>query len=373
MKTLFITRKYPPAIGGMESFSYGLITNFPGEKIAITYGGSQKWLIFVYCYLFFKSLLACWRQNIDLIHLDDAVLAPMGWLFKKLTQKKVVITAHGKDVNFNFPFYQKVIIPFVKKIDRVVCVSEKTRQECLKRGVSNSKCLVIPDGFDFPNFSLTAFEAKQKIAEKYGLNLQDKFVILTAGRLSRRKGVYWFIKNVLALLPKNVVYLVVGGDATEINDFRSWLGIRKVRYLEKIQALVKEKGLDKRIIVAGEVSKDLLETCFKAADLFLMPNIKVTGDMEGFGIVAVEAAGRGLPTVAANLEGLKEAIKEGQNGYLVPWGRAEGFKEKIEQLICSPNLRKEIGEKAKRYTQEHYSWPTIAKQYDELFQKVQNG
>lgn len=371
MKTLFITRKYPPQIGGMESFSYGLITNFPGDKIDITYGGSQKWLIFVYVYLFFKSLLVVWRNKIDLVHLGDAVLSPLGWFLKKLTGRKVVITAHGKDINFDFPLYQKTILPFARRMDRVVCVSEKTKLECLKRGILANKCLVIPDGVAI--LEQLPQSAKKEIGQKFNISFADKFVLLTCGRLSRRKGVLWFIKNVFPLLPANVIYLIVGRDSTEISSLGSWFGIKKIKYSDKIRRLKQKLNFQDRIFYLGEVSADCLENIYSTADIFVMPNIKVEGDLEGFGIVAIEAASRGLPVVASNLEGLNEAIKTGQNGYLVPWGQASGFKEKIEQLICSPKLREEISQKAKEYTREHYSWSVVARQYADLFKQVQNG
>lgn len=368
MKTLFITRKYPPEIGGMESFSFGLINSFPGEKQAITYGGSQKWLIFVYFYLFLKSLLVVWRNKIDLIHLGDAVLSPLGWLLKKLTRKMVVLTAHGKDINFNFPFYQRIILPFVRKMDWIVCVSEKTKLECLKRGVLANKCLVIPDGVAIHEQLLEP--AKKEIGQKFNISLADKFILLTCGRLSRRKGVLWFIRNVFRLLPANVIYLIVGRDSSEISSLGSWLGIRKIKYSDKIRRLINKLNFQDRIFYLGEVPRDDLEKIYGTADIFVMPNIKVEGDLEGFGIVAIEAASRGLPVVAANLEGLREAIKDGKNGYLVPWGQVSGFKEKIEQLIYSPELRGEISQKAKEYTRQHYSWPIVCQQYLELFQKL---
>lgn len=368
MKTLFITRKYPPQIGGMESFSYGLINSFPGEKQVIAYGGSQKWLIFVYFYLFLKSLSVVWRNKIDLIHLGDALLAPLGWFLKKLTGRKVVITAHGKDINFNFPLYQKIILPFVRKMDQVVCVSEKTKSECLKRGVPANKCLVIPDGVAIQE--QLPGPAKKEISQKFNISFVNKFILLTCGRLSRRKGVLWFIKNVFPLLPANVIYLIVGRDSSEISGLGSWLGIKKIKYSDKIRRLIQKLNFQDRIFYLGEVSACDLEKIYRTADIFVMPNVKVEGDLEGFGIVAIEAASSGLPVVAANLEGLREAIKNGQNGYLVPWGQANGFKTKIEQLYYSPQLCGEISQKAKEYTRQHYSWPQVCQQYLELFQKL---
>jgi phosphatidyl-myo-inositol dimannoside synthase len=64
----------------------------------------------------------------------------------------------------------------------------------------------------------------------------------------------------------------------------------------------------------------MLNTCYAAADLFVMPNIPVEGDMEGFGIVLLEANRAGVPAVASDLEGIRDVIEPGENGYRVPHG-----------------------------------------------------
>lgn len=371
MKVLFITRKYPPRIGGMESFSYGLISNFPGEKEVITYSGSQKWLIFIYFYFLFRALSVIYRKKIDLIHLGDAVLSPLGWFLKWITRKKVVITAHGKDINFKSLFYQKTIIPFVKKMDKIICVSEQTKSECLARGVSAEKCTVIPNGIDFPaQNTLPKEELKERMEEKYKIKLKNRFIILTVGRLSRRKGVYWFIENVFPLLPDFVTYVVVGEDATEINDLKSWLGFKKAKYTDAINSLIKNKKLEKRVFLLGKISPDDLESFYQISDLFLMPNIKVEGDMEGFGIAAIEAASRSLPVVASKLEGIKEAIKDKKNGILVNQGNINKYKNTIEQLINSEELRADIGQRAKEYTRENFSWKNLTVKYQVTFENL---
>ena len=92
--------------------------------------------------------------------------------------------------------------------------------------------------------------------------------------------------------------------------------------------------------------------------------------MEGFGITAIEAAACGRVVLASNLEGLKDAINDGQNGFLLEPGNAEIWTEKIKEVLLNDSFRKEFGEKAKQYTVEHYSWDKIAQRYLEVMKSV---
>lgn len=92
--------------------------------------------------------------------------------------------------------------------------------------------------------------------------------------------------------------------------------------------------------------------------------------MEGFGITAIEAGACGRVVLASGLEGLKDAIQEGKNGFLLPSGNAEAWINKIKELLADDNFRREFGEKAKAYVQDNYSWKHISKKYLEEVEKV---
>jgi glycosyltransferase involved in cell wall biosynthesis len=113
----------------------------------------------------------------------------------------------------------------------------------------------------------------------------------------------------------------------------------------------------------GRVSDRDRNILFNTADLFLQPNVKVPGDMEGFGISVIEAGACRLPVLAANIEGLRDAIKDGRNGFLVESGNASAFVEKINQLFNKGNPRKIFGEETRKFVVENYSWKNIAQKY----------
>ena len=94
--------------------------------------------------------------------------------------------------------------------------------------------------------------------------------------------------------------------------------------------------------------------------------------MEGFGISVIEAAACRMPVIASRLEGLKDAIKDGQNGFLIKPYDTNGYVSKINELLFDDNQRKIFGEQSRQYVIENYSWEKISKKYIEEMKKVLN-
>jgi phosphatidylinositol alpha-1,6-mannosyltransferase len=342
MKVLFITRKYPPQIGGMESFSYGLINNIQCGKDTVILNKKQINLIWWLPYAFIISLVK--TRKADVIHLGDGLLAPIGLILKKISRRPVAITVHGLDVTYNNWFYQKINAASLKYLDKVICVSESTRQDCLQRHITENKLIIIPDGINGNKFSISNFQFSNK----------DKKILLTVGRLVKRKGHEWFIREVMPQLEKNIQYWIVGKGPEKGN----------------IEKVIQEKNLQNRVKLLGFVSEEKIKEIYHQANLFIMPNIEVKGDREGFGIVALEASASGLPVVASDLEGLKDAIIDGQNGFLVKAQDKETYTNKINSLLHTD--LKDFKIQAKKYTLDHYNWPIISQKYLEIFKKTTN-
>jgi len=333
MKVLFITRKYPPQVGGMEQFSYGLIKNIQCDKSTVILNKKQIHLIWWLPYALVMGIIKSFGA--DIIHLGDAFLSPLGLIIKIISRKRVMVTVHGLDLTYKNWFYQKINIGALKYLDKIICVSASTKQECLKRGIDENKLIVIPNGIDVNCFAET----------KHAASLQKHKTLLTVGRLVKRKGVEWFIKEVMPKLYKNIKYLVVGTGPE----------------LENIITVI----ADDRVELLGRVSDEKLKELYNTADLFVMPNIKVKGDREGFGIVAIEAASVGLPVVASNIEGIKDAIIDKKNGFLVESKNIEQYVRTINLLLNSnlDNVKQQI----KKYTVDNYSWDVVCEHYLKAF------
>jgi glycosyltransferase involved in cell wall biosynthesis len=347
MNLLYITRKYPPMVGGMEKVNLALSQELSKsvDTTLITWGRSQKYLPIVLPYFFFKAIFLIPGKKIDHIHLGDGLLSPLGLILKKIFGIKTTVTAHGLDIVFKFPAYQYIVPKCLSKLDKIICVSSSTKDECIKRGVPRSKCSVIPWGV-YPNeFKMQA--TRKDLERVAGLKLANKKIIITVGRLVKRKGVYWFIKNVFVKLDKNFIYLVIGEGSEK----------------EKINELIKSLHLEDRVHLLGRISDKSLKIIYNTSDCFVMPNIKVGNDVEGFGIVAIEASSTGLPVIASNTEGIKEAIKNDQNGYLIK-PESNEWKKKIELVSNSGLLqRKQVSS----WTQRNYSWESVRDLYIRAF------
>lgn len=352
MKILYISRKYPPSVGGMEKMNFFLVKELSkkAQVDKIVWGRSQ---FFLPLFLTATSLRLLWRKILrrkyDVVILGDALLAPLGVLCKKLMGVPVLSIAHGLDITYGSVIYQKMVIPALSGLDRVICVSEKTREECIKRGIKESNLKVIPNGIG----EVTVEENRGYfLSEMEKLNIsvfENTKILLTVGRLIKRKGVVWFIENVFKnLLESNpeAIYIVVGDG----------------REKERILSKVAELGFENNVFLTGRVNEKLLANLYAFSSLFIMPNIHVPGDMEGFGIVALEAASYGLPAVASDLEGIKDSVSNGVSGTLVSPERPDLFEEEIIRLLRNKTLRSKLSEEAVSFA-HRFSWKEIAGEY----------
>lgn len=102
-------------------------------------------------------------------------------------------------------------------------------------------------------------------------------------------------------------------------------------------------ALQKRVHLLGYLPESQLKTVYAAADVFVMPNLPVSGDVEGFGLVALEAATYALPVVAAALEGIQDAVVPERTGYLLSAGDAERWERLLQICLPIPGVRKPCG------------------------------
>jgi glycosyltransferase involved in cell wall biosynthesis len=356
MVILFVTRKFPPSKGGMQRVAYELSRHL--SKIAdvklVKWGGSNKWLPLVLPFLLLQSLWILISSKVEVIYLQDGLLAPLGILLKPF-RVPIAITFHGRDITYDNKLYQFLIPRCAEKLDRIICISDATKQQCVKRGISENKTVVIPDGIcDEFRMDEGKQELRERLSKELGRSLNDKKVLLSVGRLVERKGFHWLVESVIPKLLEregDVLYLIAG-DGT---------------FRQRIETVIRQRGLQDHILMLGIVDDETLKTLYNVSDIFVMPNISVKGDMEGFGVVALEAASCGLPVGASNLEGIKDAIKDTENGFLVEPYNLEGFVNAVTGLLEKAELRKQFGARSREFTLKNFAWENIAGRYLEEF------
>lgn len=355
---LFITRKFPPSKGGMERVAYELsqrLSRVANVKL-VKWGGSNKWLPLILPYFFLKSLWVLISSRIRVIYLEDGLLAPLGLTLKILTRKPVVITIHGRDIAYENWLYQLLVPRCINRLDRVICVSRAIKEACLKRGVDGEKTAVVANGISDEFYMDSDKRAlKAKLAQVLGRNLGERKILLSVGRLVEKKGIHWFVAKVMPQLAETGCAYVIAGD-----------GI----LAPLIRRAIEENQLENSVFMLGWANADMLRILYNAADIFIMPNVPVVGDMEGFGLVALETSSCGLPVVASNLEGIKDAIEDGKNGLLIQPNSVQGFASAVRQLLENDELREGFGAQARKFTLENYGWETMTQRYLEEFAKL---
>ena len=353
IKILFISRAYPPTVGGIENQNYELHTWLSeiAEVKAIINKKGKIFLPFFIPYAIWKSLFLI--SKCDAILLGDGVLSFVGWKLKFLTKKPVICVVHVLDLTYKNKIYQWLWVGyFLKKMDKLIAVGQETVKIGIAKGIAQDKFTFIPNGVAAEKF-LGNYnrEDLQKILKS---NLDRKKIILTSGRLVKRKGVAWFIAEVMPKLNENILYVVVGDGP----DFKN------------ISQAVDKGQLSDRVEMLGYVTDKVRDILFNTADLFVQPNIKIAGDVEGFGISVLEAGSCRLPVIAANIEGLKDAIQDGKNGFLVESENAQAWIDKINEVLKDDRERKIFGEKARQFIIENYHWKIISQKYLKEIRKI---
>jgi len=343
----------------MENAAFELYTALSAshEVTLIKWGGANKLLPVVYPWLLLRALLAGLKRRPDVVYLQDGLMGPLGLILKVCLRRPTLMTIHGLEATYANPLYRAVVPPCIKRQNQLVAVSNETKQKVLQ-GLPGTQPTVIFNGLRDSFYQARGRgEQLAVIAQETGIplgQLQASKLLHTNGRLVPRKGVLWFIDNVMPQLQnaaQPVLYLVSGTG----------------KQREVIEAAIQERGLQDQVKLLGRVSDQLLQALYNAADIFVMPNVPIPNNMEGFGLVALEAASCGTMVVASRLEGIPDAIQHGQNGLLVRPGDAAEYLAVISREL----QRRSLSPQAVRdFTLSHYSWDETARQYVELMQAL---
>lgn len=226
----------------------------------------------------------------------------------------------------------------IQSADSIVVFSQHERDAMIRLyNAPDEKIEVIPCGVDVELFS----PSDQKIARQK-LGLQDGNVVLYVGRLEPLKGVDILLKAVAQLEQgEPVKTIIVGGDLEEDSE------------MGRLKSLSHELGISDHVSFLGRMNQQELPTYYNAADICVVPSY-----YESFGLVALESMACGTPVIASRVGGLPTIVKDGLNGYLIPWRCPEPFADGLDVLLGSPTIRNAMGE-ASRKTAMSMRWPLV--------------
>ncbi len=318
---------------------------------------------FFLAYAAYRILRAAVREEVDVVLFSSMVTASLAVPLQRFLQNRGVRTAaivHGLDVTMPVAPYQWFVPKVFAALDAVLPVSRATGAACTERGLAPEKGHVVPNGIDPDRFPTPSDRAAMRTALTDALGdpahplPDDALLLCSVGRQVERKGFAWFVDTVMPRLPDDVHYWMAGDGPRA----------------EAIQRAIDRHGLASRVRRLGRVSNDDLARLYRGADLFIMPNVPVEGDMEGFGIVLLEAGACGTPAIAARLEGIQDVITEGVNGHLVEPESPAAFVRAIERYRNQPDRLAKRSREAVAHTLSTFSWPAVARTYLDVLQSL---
>jgi phosphatidylinositol alpha-1,6-mannosyltransferase len=369
-----VSRNFPPLNGGMERLVHqlygGLVKNHevsllgpngcedfvaPGSDVKSTsVSPTSLFLLFTLA----KGVIARISKGAaDIIIGGSGLVGPVVILLAKVSGAKSILLLHGLDIIADSRIYQWLFVPFLRHADLVICNSKNTARLAVEHGVGQDNIVIVNPGVDMNVAMMPHDLAKQK------MDLEGKTVLLSVGRLMPRKGLAEFVEHCFVSLAANdndVVLLVAGSEATNA------LNRPKESVLARIEAAVTAQGVSEQVILLGHANDDDLAVLYAAADAFVFPLIEMRGDVEGFGMVAVEAAVHGTPTVAFDCGGVSDAVAEGVNGALVNAGDYAGFSAAITRVVQA-----DMRDSASKFASQ-FSWDNYCAQVEQGIARVLN-
>jgi phosphatidylinositol alpha-1,6-mannosyltransferase len=374
-KILLVTNDFGPRAGGIETFVIGLLERIKGHEVTVftsqqgdTSVYDQQWIDKFGVRVIrdqSKILLPSWRvtraakkivaaKNINVVVFGAAApLALMSPSLRKSGVKKIIALTHGHEVWWAkiFPF-RLAIKRIGKNVDHLTYLGEFTRQAISKplTRKSATEMVKIAPGIDTAHF-IPQPDAMQKRKE---LGLQDKKIIISVGRLVHRKGQDNLIQAMPAVLKKipNAHLLLVGEGP----------------YRKHLEKLVMKSSLEQNVTFAGRIMYDKLPSYLSAADLFAMPSrSRFFGlEVEGLGIVYLEASACGIPVVAGNSGGAPDAVLEGVTGLCVDGTNIEQITAAIVEICSDAERASHMGAAGRNWIVNQWRWDIWSKEFNAL-------
>lgn len=365
---LVVTRNLPPMVGGMERLLWHVIDALRQEYCVVVVGpkGCRAHLpedvqtaeVFsrsLPVFFLLATLTTFWlalRRRPSLVFAGSGLTAPLAWMAARLRRAVCLVYLHGLDIRVAHSVYQKCWIPFLRHFDRVVVNSEFTRQLAIEAGVLPKRLCIIHPGVELPAVE-NAHERGRLFRVQHGVGQRP--ILLSVGRMTPRKGLSYFLEHIfpeILLQRPDAMLVVIGGAPVHAlhGGFDEPI---------KINHLIIQLQIEQNILILGQCPDAVLDDAYFAADVLIFPVQTSGSDIEGFGMVALEAAAHGLPTVAFSVGGVVDAVADGLSGILISPGENGRFAQAVLDTIKSLDSDM-AASNCKKFAQA-FSWPIFTK------------
>ena len=355
-RILFLARRYPPSLGGIQTFSYRLSQHLSETRqvrlhaLGYEHIGHLGWFVPT---AYVASLLDLIR-GVDLVYFSDGVIACLAPYLRQFTTVPFVTTIHGLELAFSGGLFSRMIDRGVKVCDRVCVVSRKTAELTEAAGIAGDRIRIAYNGIEPPVPEVDKITlARRDLEDQLGIDFDRDRVLLNLGRQIPRKGIVEFLEKGFPLLEKDIQFVICGSGPDH----------------ERIRATVGRMQAQNRVHILGRVEDERAVALRRSCDLFLMPNVHYPDDVEGYGIAPLEAMYDGLPVVAFAVDALVESCREG--GFLIPKGNYQTYADQIHEYLNSPDdTRESLRQEARDYILREYAWSKTGDTYLSIFDEL---
>jgi phosphatidylinositol alpha-1,6-mannosyltransferase len=370
-KVLVVTNDFPPRAGGIQSFVHALAAGLPTGSVTVyapawpgaaEFDAAQPFPVERHPTSLMLPVPSVARRAGRLLRRDgcDTVLfgaaAPLGLLAPSLRRagaRRLVAITHGHEAGWAvLPGARSLLRRIGDTTDMLTYLGEYTRVRVARAlsPAAAARMTRLAPGVDTSAFRPGAGGAA--IRERLGLS--GRPVTVCVSRLVPRKGQDTLIRawpEVLAAVPDAVLLIVGGGQ-----------------YRAALERLAARAGVTSSVVFTGPVPWPELPAYYDAGDVFAMPcRTRRHGlDVEGLGIVYLEASATGLPVIGGDSGNAPDTIVAGETGYVVPGGSAAGLVERLVELLTDPAAARAMGEKGLAWVDQEWRWDLVSQRLQRI-------
>lgn len=314
---------------------------YPGAIVPRIKEKKVRALLVPFLVLSLWAKLLCIRKNYDVIHAHWFI--PQGIVQSCFNNPPFIVTGHGGDVTgMNKGIMRKLKARVLKRAAGVTAVSNHLA-DVLHEIDPDKKIEILPMGCDTSKFG------PEHRVENY-FQQGDKKVVLFVGRLAEKKGVTYLIE---AMKQVEDAILIIAGDGP-LHE----------------QLVEQAKPLGDQVRFIGSKTHQELATVYASADVFAAPSVQAkNGDIEGYGLVFLEAMSSSLPVVASRSGGIPDLVHDGENGLLAEPGNPDDLAKALNRMLKDESLRKTLAAHGFDTAKEH-DYSMVGKRYAELLNKI---
>ncbi|MFA6296229.1 MAG: glycosyltransferase family 4 protein [Patescibacteria group bacterium] len=392
-KSLFLTYFFPPERGGIQNYLYNICKRLPSDKVVVwapinsnasdfdkkqgfkiirkSYNSSLRMFGLSSVDYFFTLRKIVKENEVKVIHCGH--IHPMGmtaYLAKKILHIPYIVYTHGteiKEIDSKSGFHKKMMKRVLDDAQNIVVTTDFMRDYIASKfgflksddkttnseteNMLSEKFIKIPPGVNTELFHpLDSLKIKQRF------ELENQKIILTCGRLVPRKNHELVIKampNVLKRVP-NAKYYIIGNGPT----------------LEKLRLLIRNLRLDDKVKIYTKITDKDLNFYYNLCDVFIMPSKEMENkkDIEGFGLVYLEANACKKPVIAGNSGGVAEAVLDGQTGILVNPENIKEITDSLIKILRDEKLANDLGNYGYERVKKDFDWNELVKKLAKILE-----